>query len=131
MTPIRPIQTDEIATFTGLGDQPERAGVVRDWLERMFASGAMRPAWYIVAEGACGPVGRVALWTMPTRDTPLDFVLLDAQWYEPCLTTGARLLRKALRVTRVAGAASLGHVLDTPAMAPTSCSAASHWTGYS
>lgn len=115
---MRPIQPDEIATFAALGGQPEHSGAVRDWVGRMFASGAMRPAWCYVAEDGGRSVGRVAYWTLPMRGTPLDVVLLDAPWDEPDLTIGKQLLRETLPAMRAAGAGTIGHALDTPPMAP-------------
>lgn len=115
---VRPIRPDEVAAFAALGGRPEHVADVRDYTERMFAGGAMRPAWCYVAEDGDRLVGRVAAWTLPHREIPLDLVLLDVPWDDQDLTIGVQLLHQTLQTMTTAGAEVIGHVLDSPVMAP-------------
>jgi hypothetical protein len=67
-----------------------------------------------VIEERGGDRGRVALWTLPGMDEPLDLVLLDVSWEE--LSAGARLLGDVLERACSMGAREIGHVLDAPPM---------------
>src|SRR5688572_1788714 len=64
---FRPIGPEELDRFCAAGARPEGAGEVREYVDRMVASGAMRPGWCFLAERHGTVVGRVAFWTLPAR----------------------------------------------------------------
>jgi ribosomal protein S18 acetylase RimI-like enzyme len=113
---IRPIQADEIDQFVEAGG-PGHHEEVRQYVEGMFAAGAMRPEWCFVLEEEGRLLGRVALWALPGADRPLALVLLDVPWEEDDLTAGV-LLRDVLHKARALGAQEIEHVLDSPPMYP-------------
>jgi hypothetical protein len=117
MLRIRSVRADELDLFVEAGGLPQQHEEVRRYVESMFAAGSMRPEWCFVIEEEGWPLGRVALWTLPGMDEPLDLVLLDLR-REDYLTTGTRMLRRALEEARNLGAREVGHVLDAPPMWP-------------
>ena len=89
---------------------------VEQYVRSMFDAGSMRPEWCFVIEEGGGDLGRVAFWTLPGMDEPLDMVLLDVPWEDLCV--GKRLLAHVLERARSLGAREIGHVLDEPPMRP-------------
>ena len=81
--PLRPGQPDDLSLFTDISEDTRKNADVRAYVDRTIASGAMRPEWCYLAEVDGRVVGRVAAWTLPPSDTPLDLVLLDVPWDEP------------------------------------------------
>ncbi|WP_426984171.1 GNAT family N-acetyltransferase [Brevibacillus borstelensis] len=117
---VRPIRPEEIDDFAGVGNSdPARVQEVKRYVEKMIAVGSMRPEWCFVIEEANRLRGRVAFWTLPKLDKPLDLVLLDIPWdSEDSLSLGKELLQTALEALRGMGVKEVGHVLDTPPLAP-------------
>ena len=114
---IRPIHDDEIDLFVeagGTGHHDE----VKQYVEGMFAAGAMRPEWCFIIEQKELALGRVALWSLPGADRPLALVLLDVPWEEEGMIAGVPLLRNVLDKARALGAEEIEHVLDSPPMYP-------------
>ena len=72
----RPVRTDELDLF--IETAPDHHREVRQYMERMFAAGSMRPEWCFIAEEEQGegPLGRVAFWTLPGMEEPFALVLL-------------------------------------------------------
>jgi ribosomal protein S18 acetylase RimI-like enzyme len=116
----RTARADELDLFVEAGGPPEHRREVKRYVEDMFAAGSMRPEWCFVLEDGGRAVGRVALWTLPKSEEPLDAVLLDVPWEEEGqhLETGERLLVDVLEEAGSLGAGEIGHVLDVPPMWP-------------
>ncbi|HEX2742017.1 MAG TPA: hypothetical protein VHM69_16350 [Rubrobacter sp.] len=114
---IRPIHADEIDLFVEAGSTGHNEEV-KQYVEGMFAAGAMRPGWCFVIEEEGRPLGRVALWALPGADRPLALVLLDVPWEEEDLTVSVPLLRDVLDRARALGTEEIEHVLDSPPMYP-------------
>lgn len=114
---IRPIQADEIDLFIEAGDTGHHEEV-KQYVEGMFAAGAMRPAWCFVIEEEGRPLGRAALWTLPGAHRPHALVLLDVPWEEEDPTISVPLLRGVLDRARALGAEEIEHMLDSPTMYP-------------
>ncbi|USG65000.1 GNAT family N-acetyltransferase [Brevibacillus ruminantium] len=117
---VRSIRPEEWDLFlqAGSSDAKGRQETAR-YVEQMIAVGSMRPEWCFVAEKENHVQGRVALWTLPKLEKPLDFVLLDVPWeQEDYLCYGKALLQTALEVFQSMGVEKAGHVLDTPPMTP-------------
>ncbi len=102
----------ELDRFVAAGGAVEHREEVRHYAQSMFEAGSMRPEWCFVIEEGDGSLGRVALWTLPGMDEPLDLVLLDVPWEDP--SVGERLLADVLERARSLGAREIGHVLDAP-----------------
>jgi ribosomal protein S18 acetylase RimI-like enzyme len=102
--------------FVEAGGATRHRQEVRQYVRSMFDAGCMRPDWCFVIEDGDGNLGRVALWTLPGMDEPLDLVLLDVPCEDP--SAGVRLLREVLERARLFGAQEIGHVLDAPPMKP-------------
>ncbi len=118
---VRPLRRDQPADldfFTDLSADPGRDADVRAYLDRTIATGAMRPEWCYVAEDVSGVVGRVAAWTLPPSDVPLDLVLLDVPWEEPDSRVGEALLRHVFGDMRALGGERVGYVIDEPPREP-------------
>ena len=88
MLTIRPIAADELSAFLALQPDPERAADQAAYVDRMFAAGAMRPAWCYVAIARDHVVGRFAFWSLPKLDIPISLVLVDVA--EPHVGTLSR-----------------------------------------
>jgi hypothetical protein len=106
----------ELDRFVEAGGATRHRQEVRQYVRSMFDAGCMRPDWCFVIEDGDGNLGRVALWTLPGMDEPLDLVLLDVPCEDP--SAGVRLLREVLERARLFGAQEIGHVLDAPPMKP-------------
>jgi hypothetical protein len=114
---IRAIHADELDLFVeagGAGHHDE----VKQYVEGMFAAGAMRPEWCFLFEQEEPALGRIALWALPGADRPLALVLLDVPWEEEGMTASVPLLRDVLDRARALGAEEIEHVLDSPPMYP-------------
>ena len=109
------VRAAELDSFVEAGGVDHREEV-RQYVRSMFEAGSMRPEWCFVIEGGGEPLGRVALWTLPGTEEPLDLVLLDVPWGD--LSVGERLLADVLERARSLGAGEIGHVLDEPPMRP-------------
>ncbi|MGH3146995.1 MAG: GNAT family N-acetyltransferase, partial [Rubrobacter sp.] len=110
---VRAVELDRFVEASGTDHHQEE---VRQYAQSMFDAGSMRPEWCFVIEEGDRDLGRVALWTLPGVDEPLDMVLLDVPWEEP--STGVSLLEDVLERARFLGAREIGHVLDAPPMWP-------------
>ncbi|MEJ8547405.1 GNAT family N-acetyltransferase [Brevibacillus borstelensis] len=117
---VRPIRPEEIDDFARVGSSdPARVQEVKRYVEQMIAAGSIRTEWCFVAEEANRLRGRVAFWTLPKLDKPLDLVLLDIPWDSTdSHSLGKKLLQTALETLRGMGVKEVGHVLDTPPSAP-------------
>ncbi len=109
------VRAAELDSFVEAGGAYPHREQVRQYVKSMFDAGSMRPQWCFVVEEGERSVGRVALWTLPGMDEPLDLVLLDVPWEG---SAGARLLADVLERARSLGAHEIGHVLDEPPMWP-------------
>lgn len=119
MYTVRPIFTHELHKFATISTPVQRQSSVLAYLEQMFDKGAMRPEWCFILEQEGVGIGRVAFWTLPGKDCPSDIVLLDLPWDDENCTQLAELLWQHLLLTcREKGVTHLGHVLDSPALAP-------------
>ncbi len=74
----RTVRADEPDLFVEAGGAPEHRYEVKSYVEDMFAAGFMRPEWCFVLEDGDRAVGRVALWTLPKSEEPLDALALGA-----------------------------------------------------
>lgn len=110
------VRAAELDRFVEAGGAARHRGEVRQYVQSMFDAGSMRPEWCFVIEEGGRSLGRVALWTLPGMDEPLDLVLLDVPWED--LSAGVRLLEDVLERARSLGAREIGHVLDAPPMWP-------------
>ncbi|UFJ39904.1 GNAT family N-acetyltransferase [Brevibacillus humidisoli] len=116
---VRPITSEETHRFVSIGVDSSYADDVQHYLEQMFSIGSMRPEWCFYAEQAAQLRGRVAFWTLPTLDKPLDMVLLELPWESPeYLSFGTAMLQLVLDQMRSRGVTSIGYVLDDPPLAP-------------
>ena len=97
MITVRPIAAGELDWFASLDPT---APTLREQLETLWAEGAARPDWSLVAEDAGRPVGRLALVTEPlgcgltTREGRLAGMWLD--WQAPTHRRAARDLLDAV-----------------------------------
>lgn len=114
----RTVGADELDLFVEAGGAPENRREVKSYVEDMFAAGSMRPEWCFVLEDGERAVGRVALWTLPKSEEPLDAVLLDVPWDGEYLGLGELLLVEVLGEAGALGAREIGHVIDGPPMWP-------------
>jgi RimJ/RimL family protein N-acetyltransferase/predicted N-acetyltransferase YhbS len=114
----RTIRANELDLFVESGGAPEHRREVKSYIEVMFAAGSMRPEWCFVLKDGDGAVGRVALWTLPKAEQPLDAVLLEVPWENGRLEMGERLLGDVLKEARSLGVEEIGHVLDAPPVWP-------------
>ena len=114
----RIVRAEELDLFVEVGGAPERRREVKGYVEDMFAAGSMRPEWCFVLEDGDRAVGRVALWTLPKSEKPLDAVLLDVPWKGEHRRIGELLLVDVLGEARALGAEEIGHVLDSPPIWP-------------
>ena len=114
----RTVRADELDLFVEAGGAPEHRREVKSYVEDMFAAGSMRPEWCFVLEDGDRAVGRMALWTLPKSEEPLDAVLLDVPWNGEYRSLGELLLVDVLGEARALGAEEIGHVLDSPPMWP-------------
>ena len=114
----RTVGADELDLFVEACGAPEHRREVKSYVEDMFAAGSMRPEWCFVLEDGEHAVGRVALWTLPKSEEPLDAVLLDVPWNGEYLSLGELLLVEVLGEAGALGAHEIGHVLDSPPMWP-------------
>lgn len=114
---IRPIGADELDVFVEACGTSHRKEV-EQYVQSMFAAGAMRPEWCFVVEEEGLPLGRVAFWTLPGADRPLALVLLDVPWEGEYRAVGGHLLGEVLQRARALGAAEIEHVVDAPPMHP-------------
>lgn len=114
----RSLRAGELDLFVEAGGAPEHRREVKSYVEDMFARGSMRPEWCFVLEDGDRALGRVALWTLPKTERPLDAVLLDVPWDGEHLEIGGRLLRDVFEEAHSLGAEEIGHVLDAPPMLP-------------
>jgi RimJ/RimL family protein N-acetyltransferase len=114
----RPVRTDELDLFVETA--PDHHREVRQYMERMFAAGSMRPEWCFIAEEEQGerPLGRVAFWTLPGMEEPFALVLLDVPWDGEYMDVGTRLLGDVFEEARALGAEEIEHVVDDPPMEP-------------
>ncbi len=112
----RTILAHEIERFVEAAGDPDHNEDIADYAQKMFAAGSMRPEWCYIVEETERPSGRVALWTLPGMEKPLDLVLLDVDWGD--LDAGVTLLRTVLEEARSLGADEVGHVIDSPPMWP-------------
>lgn len=115
---IRPIHASELAAFCATATDSRHTTNIRQYLDQMIASGAMRPEWCFVAEDADQLVGRIAFLTLPKVGVPLAIVLLDIPWNHTDQAIEAQLVRESIAAMRAYGAADLEHVLDTPPQWP-------------
>lgn len=116
---VRPITLEELDTFASCGQKLGYTDEGKQYIERMFTVGSIRPEWCFVAEDNSGIQGRLAFWTLPGMEKPMDLVLLDLDWERTdFLRRGTELLSQALDFIRGLNVEKLGHVLDLPAMAP-------------
>jgi GNAT superfamily N-acetyltransferase len=111
---VRPAHSDEIPALTTIPGDGERNASTAAYLDLLLAKQCTRPEWCLAAESAGRLIGNVVLWAMPSRDVPVDIVLLEA----PDTATGDALLAAAAALARGLGATEQGHVLDTPGQAP-------------
>ncbi|MDQ3568510.1 MAG: GNAT family N-acetyltransferase [Actinomycetota bacterium] len=119
MPRVRSIGADGLDRFVEAGGLPQHHEEVRQYVESMFRAGSMRPEWCFVLEDEGQLLlGRVALWTLPGMEYPLDLVLLDLRWRQDYLESGAFLLRRVLEEAQGLGADEVGHILDAPPMWP-------------
>jgi len=119
MPRVRSIGADGLDRFVEAGGLPQHHEEVRQYVENMFRAGSMRPEWCFVLEDEGQLLlGRVALWTLPGMEYPLDLVLLDLRWEQDYLASGAVLLRQVLEKAQALGAHEVGHILDAPPMRP-------------
>ncbi|CAN5265156.1 GNAT family N-acetyltransferase [soil metagenome] len=118
MSRIHPISADGLDLFVEAGGSPQHHEEVRQYVEKMFAAGSMRPEWCFVIEDEDKLLGRVAMWTLPDMDKPLDLVLLDLHRHKDYLADGTLLLRRSLEEARGLGTDKVGHILDAPPMQP-------------
>ncbi|NGN65907.1 GNAT family N-acetyltransferase [Streptomyces sp. A7024] len=116
---IRPARPDELPALVERPGRPERNAGTAAYLADLLAKKCTRPEWCLVAEGADGGLdAAVALWTLPGKDVPMAFVLLEAPWDEPGLATGRALLDEAAALAASLGTEELEHVVDSPAQPP-------------
>ncbi|MBV1850792.1 GNAT family N-acetyltransferase [Catellatospora tritici] len=115
MTLIRPARPAEIPALCVVDGDDERNAATAAYLMRLLEAGCTCADWCLVAEADDGRLaGSVVLWAPPGGATPVDFVL-----FEPGDThVGKALLDAAGALARALGAATRGHVLDTPGQAP-------------
>lgn len=122
MLTIRPIAADELSAFLALQPDPEQAADQAAYVDRMFAAGAMRPAWCYVAIDGDRVVGRFAFWSLPKLDIPISLVLVDVA--EPDVGTLSRagiadaLLQRAVEDALAGSPEEFGYVLDEPEQTP-------------
>jgi ribosomal protein S18 acetylase RimI-like enzyme len=114
----RPVRADELDRFVETA--PDHHREVRQYMERMFAAGSMRPEWCFIVEEEQGesPLGRVAFWTLPGMEEPFALVLLDVPWDGEYMDVGTRLLGEVFEKARALGAEEIEHVVDDPPMQP-------------
>ena len=115
---IRPVTLEDLDLFIEAAGSPGHRSEVRQYLDRMFAAGSMRPEWCFVAEEEGRPVGRVAFWTLPGMEAPFALVLLDVDWEGDYAVVGPRLLKDILDKARGLGAGEIEHVIDEPPIRP-------------
>jgi GNAT superfamily N-acetyltransferase len=105
--------------FAGYTGDTEQSQQVHVYLTQMFDARTMRPAWCFVAfDDDDRLVGRVAFWTLPGLEYPLDIVLFDVDWHESGHVTGRLLILHVLELARELGATTIGYALDEPPSAP-------------
>jgi ribosomal protein S18 acetylase RimI-like enzyme len=110
------VRAADLDRFVEAGGVARHREEVRQYVQSMLDAGSMRPEWCFVIEEGGSSLGRVALWTLPGMDEPLDLVLLDVPREDPSI--GAHLLADVLERARSLGAREIGHVLDAPPMWP-------------
>lgn len=116
---LRPITEAERHLFATTATDPADVDAVRPYVDDLVAKGAMRPEWCFLCEPAGRAVGRVAFWTLPGAASPSDIILFDLSWAAPdAAVIGIAMLDGMAERARMLGAATLGHVLDTPRQAP-------------
>lgn len=119
MVQIRPIETEELSTFTTTATEPEYADDIRQYIDDLIVQSAVRRDWCYLVERDGHPIGRAALWTLPKRDQPFALILLDLPWQrEIASEAGAALLQEMFHVASSLGANQLEYMLDTPVQQP-------------
>ncbi|MCK9918336.1 hypothetical protein MXD81_55360, partial [Microbacteriaceae bacterium K1510] len=109
----------ELTLFASVGTELAHQDDVKRYVEKMAAAGSMRLEWCFLVEEDQQPVGRVAFWTLPKLENPLDLVLLELPWESPkLLSLGAALMESVLKQMLTLGAEEVGYVLDAPPSAP-------------
>jgi GNAT superfamily N-acetyltransferase len=108
----------DVEEFVATATSAEHIADIARYVHRLFDTHCSHLNWCLIAEGADGaPCARVALWSLPERETPLDLVLLDGDWHgdRPALQA---LLRHVETIFRNAGCDSIGHCQDIPPREP-------------
>jgi hypothetical protein len=122
MTVVRPITAGELPTFFSLEPDPARAADQAAYFERMVQAGAMRPDHCYIATDGDHHVGRFALWSLPSGETPIAFVLLDVaasvDAADGRAAIAAALLDTAVSEGTAGSPPEFGYVLDEPAQTP-------------
>lgn len=107
---IRTARADEIPNIYPRGDA-ERDANNAAALARQLKAGTVKPEWCFLAEIDGRVAGSIVLWTIPGKDVPTDFIMLDTDW-EHTPEIGQTLLDHAIAESRKLGANDLGYCLD-------------------
>jgi ribosomal protein S18 acetylase RimI-like enzyme len=110
-----------IEAFAAVATSPEHVADTAQYVQRLFDTKCSRPEWCFVAEQAGKAVARIALWSLPEHDTPLDFVLFNAPWDENHNAhddVATQLLAYVEQFFVATGAKAMGHCQDTPPREP-------------
>lgn len=116
---IRPLEAHELDLFAGINTDAAHVPSIREYLDRLLTRNVIRVDGCFVAERDGQPIARVAFWNLSSTPAPTDLILLDVPWQQPNgQAVGQQLLDTVLQTARTLGSTSLGHVLDSPPVAP-------------
>jgi RimJ/RimL family protein N-acetyltransferase len=104
-----------VEEFASVETAPEHVADTAKYLQRLFDTGCSRLDWCFIAEPGGERAARLALWSLPGIDKPLDFVLLNADWRA---AAAMALLHHIEALFRSAGCETIGHCLDIPPREP-------------
>jgi RimJ/RimL family protein N-acetyltransferase len=110
-----------IEAFAAVATSPEHIAYTAQYVQRLFDTKCSRPEWCFVAEQSGKSIARIALWSLPEHDTPLDFVLFNASWNADRGAdddAATQLLAHVEQFFIAAGVRAIGHCQDTPPREP-------------
>jgi RimJ/RimL family protein N-acetyltransferase len=107
-----------IDEFTAVATSPEHIADTARYVQCLFDTGCSRLEWCWIAENPDSTASaRVAFWSLPERETPLDLVLLNGQWRTDQSALHA-LMQHVEVYFRNASCDNIGHCQDTPPREP-------------
>jgi ribosomal protein S18 acetylase RimI-like enzyme len=110
-----------IEAFAAVATSPDHIADTEQYVRRLFDTKCSRPEWCFVAEQAGNAIARIALWSLPEQDAPLDLVLFNAPWGEHRNAhddVATQLLAHVEQFFVGTGAKAIGHCQDTPPREP-------------